>query len=95
MSLEHNKTSLGGKSDNSSRPTFAAGAATALDELTKRQRRLFPIAFHDLRIRRINDPPQSGVSPMRDLGTSPNTMSGFGVQTCTELRGVPLTPPMG
>jgi len=64
MSLKHNKASFGGKPDNSTRPTFAAGAVTALDELTKRQRGLFPIGFHVMRISRVNGSPLSGVSPM-------------------------------
>jgi len=74
MSLKHNKSSLGGKLDNSSRPTFAASAANALDELTKRQRRLFQVGFHDIRIRRGNDSRLSGISPMlTQLG--PNAVS--------------------
>ena len=50
VSLKHNKTGFGGKPDNSSRPTFTAGAVTGLDEITKRQCFSLMIGFHGKKI---------------------------------------------
>jgi len=37
VSSKHNQTGFGRQPDNSSRPTFAAGAVSTLDEVAKRQ----------------------------------------------------------
>jgi len=47
MSLKHNQMRFGGNTDNSSRPTFPAGAESALDEIAKPQCIPFLIRFHD------------------------------------------------
>ena len=64
--LKHNQASFGGKQDNASRSTFAAGAVTALDEISHRQCLLCLIGLHDLRIGRVIASPLSGIPPMRD-----------------------------
>ena len=66
LSLKHNKASFGGKPDNPYRPTFAAGTVTALDEFTKCQCLLFLIGLHNISIRRADEPPLLGVSPIGD-----------------------------
>jgi len=68
MSLKHNQMSFGGNPDNSSRPTLAARAASALDEITNRQRIRFLIHLHGMEkisgetVRRL-----LGIPPMRGL----------------------------
>jgi hypothetical protein len=52
VSLKENKTSFGGEPDDSSCPTFAAGAVRALDEIPKDHDLLFLISFHDMKLSR-------------------------------------------
>jgi hypothetical protein len=43
---KHNQTNFGGQPNYSDRPAFAAGVASALDEITERQSLLFLMRFH-------------------------------------------------
>jgi hypothetical protein len=67
--------SFGGNPDNSPRPTLAAGMASALDEITKRQCVPFLIHLHDMEkisgetVRRI-----LGIPPMRGFIHAANTV---------------------
>jgi hypothetical protein len=63
--LKHNQASFGGKQDNAYRPTFAAGAVTALDEIGEPQCLLCLIGLHDMRIGRVIASPLSGIPPSR------------------------------
>jgi hypothetical protein len=65
--LKHDQTSFGGQPDNPSGSTFAAGAVAALDELTKRQHCLSLLDFHSMKIKRLDAPPLSGISPMPEF----------------------------
>ena len=65
--LKNNQASFGGKQDNPSRSTFAAGAVTALDEISDRQCLLCSIGLHDRRIGRVIASPLSGIPLMQNF----------------------------
>jgi hypothetical protein len=64
VSLKHNQTGFGGKPEKSSGPAFAAGAVTALNEITKRQLLFLMIGFHEMKITKPTVPVLWGISPM-------------------------------